>query len=110
MSGGRWAALGVALCGGAGEDDEQDAGELGGRVWCSTSSPSRTPMAGFEGHQGPECGGCHLAQREHLEGVRQDGEQEGQPGRGGEDAEGEVAGGLRDARQRCCGGGGGDGE
>lgn len=63
---------------------------------------------GFEGHQGPERGGRHVAQREHLEGVRQDGEQEGQPGRGGEDAGGEVSGGLRDAGEQEGQGGPGE--
>ena len=64
----------------------------------------------FEGHQGPERGGPHVAQREHLEGVRKDREQQGQSGCGGQDAGGEMSGGLRDAGERCGGGGDGDGE
>jgi transposase InsO family protein len=65
---------------------------------------------GFEGHQGPERGVRHLAQREQLERERQDGKQDGQPCRRGEDAEGEVAGGLWDADDRGGSGGDGDGE
>ena len=61
---------------------------------------------GFEGHQGPERGGPHVAQREHLEGVRQDGEQQGQSGCGGQDAGGEMSGGLRDAGDGCTPAGG----
>jgi hypothetical protein len=41
-----------------------------------------------------------VAQREHLEGVRKEGEQQGQSGCGGQDAGGEMSGGLRDAGER----------
>lgn len=73
---------GGALGGGAGEDDKQDAGQLGGRGFLvQYEQAEEHGDGGFESHQGPERGGRHVAQREHLEGVRQDGEQEGQPGR-----------------------------
>ncbi len=55
---------------------------------------------GVEGHQGPERGGPHVAQREHLEGIRKDREQQGQAACGGQDVGGEMSGGLRDARER----------
>jgi len=87
----RWAA-------GAGEDDEQDAGELGGRGLLVQYEQDAD--GGVEGHQGPERGGPHVAQREHLEGIRKDREQQGQVGCGGQDVGGEMSGGLRDARER----------
>lgn len=80
--------------GGAGEDDEQNAGELGGRGLLV--QPEEHPDGVLEGHQGPGRGVRHLAQREPFERERQDGEQNGQPGGGREDAEGEVTAGLRE--------------
>jgi hypothetical protein len=39
-----------------------------------------------------------MAQREQFQGEWQDGGQDGQPGRGGDDGGGQVTGGLGDAR------------
>jgi hypothetical protein len=89
------AASAAALGGGAGEDDEQDAGELGGRgLLVQYEQAEQDADGGVEGHQGPERGGPHVVRREHLEGIRKDGEQQGQAGCGGQDAGGEMSGGL----------------
>ena len=101
----------TALGASAGKDDEQDARELGGRgLLVQHEQPEEHPDGGFEGHEGPERGRCHVPQREQLEREGQDREQDRQPGRCGQDAEGEVAGGLRDADDRGRDGGDGDGE
>jgi hypothetical protein len=60
----------------------------------------------FQGHQGAEGVGGHPAQGEHLQRVGQRGQQQSQPGRLRQQAEGEVAGRLGDAEDR--GGPGGD--
>jgi hypothetical protein len=72
--------------------------------------PEQDADGRFEGHQGAEGVGGHLAQGEHLQRVGQRGEQQGQPGRLRQHAGGEVAGRLGDAEDRRGGGRDGDGE
>ena len=109
--GGRCAASSAALGGSAGEHDEQDADDLDDRGFLvQYEQPEDNAEGGFERHQGPERSGRHAAQGKHFQRERQDGEEDGQPDRGGDAADCEVAAGLWNADDGCRHGGDGNGE
>jgi hypothetical protein len=89
------------LGGGASQDHEQDAGLLDGGGLLGEDEESEEDAEGcFEGHQRAERGLGHMAQGEQLEGEREDGQQDREAGRSGQDAWGDVPGGLGDAQPR----------
>lgn len=107
----RRAASAAALCGRAGEDNQQDADDLNDGGLLMQHEESEEDAEGwFECHECSECGGSHVAQGEHLEREREDGQQDGQTRCGGEDTWGEVPDGLRYAGDGGGRGGDGNGE
>ncbi len=72
--------------------------------------PEQQPDGRLQGQQRPERRRRHVAQGEHVEGVLQDREQQGQPGGHHDDPDAEVAGRLGHPEHRGRQGGDGHGE